>query len=53
MVTRTRARFLSLGTIDVLDHVILCCGAVLCITGSLLASLASLDASRNPPLPQW
>lgn len=36
-----KARFLNLGTADVLYQMILCCGAVLCIAGRLAASLAS------------
>lgn len=34
-------RFLNLGTTDMLGQIILCCGTVLCIVGSLAASLGS------------
>lgn len=43
-VTCLKAEFLSLGTVDLISLVILCCGAVLCATGCLAAPLAPLPA---------
>lgn len=51
-ITFTR-QFLSLGIFDILGWIILCCGGgrvVLCIVGSLAASLASIPLHASSSL---
>lgn len=49
-----QSRFVSFGTLGLLDSMLLCCGAVLCILGCLASDpgLSSLDAVVTTKCPQ-